>query len=77
MCGQERNVLLSFPQCREANIQNIQTKIEITAEGAIANGLLQIAVGRSQNSDIDGNCLGASDRADLPFLKGAQVKTGI
>src|SRR5713101_5957974 len=72
MSEQQRYVLVTLAQRRYAQAQNIKSKIEVAAERAFHDCLLQDAVGGGQNADIDRNAAGTPDRANFLFLNGAQ-----
>lgn len=72
MPDQQRNVLAALAQRGDPQTQHIQPKIQIAAETALHHPLLQIAIGGGQNTNVDGNAAGATDRTNLLLLDRAQ-----
>ena len=72
MSAQLVQIVKSFPQRRNADRDYIEPVIQILAEGAVRNLLLQIAVGRGDKTDVEVYRLGAADPGDFFGLDGAQ-----
>ena len=66
---QRFDIARAFPQGRNVNGNNADTVIEILAELAIRDHLLQVAVGGSNQAHIDGHVHGAAQRTDDPSLE--------
>src|SRR5208282_4121094 len=69
---EQSDILAAFAQSRNAQAENVQAEIEVAPECAFGHGLLQVAVGGSQDADVDGNAARAADRTNLLFLNGTQ-----
>src|SRR5205807_6257111 len=72
MVHQQADVFTPLAQRKEFQADYIQAEIEIAAEAALMNGNLQVAIGGSDDPDVNGNRLGAAHRADLLFLQRPQ-----
>src|SRR5438105_2689162 len=72
MLGQARNILPALAQRRERDRNYVEAIEEVLAELALVDHLLEIAVGGSDDPDVDGDRLGGADGTDLAALEGAQ-----
>src|SRR5579863_1702226 len=68
MADQQWDVLPAFAKSGDAQTQNIEAEIEIAAEGALHDGLLQIAVGGGEDSNVDWDTASAADWTNFLFL---------
>ena len=69
MVGQGEDVVLAFAQWRRRDLEDVYTVVEVFSESASAALLCQVAVGRSDQSDIDPDGFVAAHRAKLSFLQ--------
>ena len=72
MRHQQRDVLPPLAQRGNPQRQHVQPEKKIAAERAFVHGPFQIAIGRGQNSHVDGNALHASHRTNLLLLNRPQ-----
>src|SRR5690242_1528811 len=72
MSGEQRDVLATLAQRWNAETENVEAEVEITAERSLGNSLLEIAIGGGKDADINRNLLSASYGADFLFLNSAQ-----
>src|ERR1700693_223181 len=72
MSDQERDILTTLAQGRDAKAKNVEAKIKVTPESAFSDSLLQIAAGGSQDTNVNGDAARASHGTDFLFLNGAQ-----
>src|SRR5215472_12037497 len=69
---QQRNVLGPFTQWRNPDGKDIQTVIKVAAELAIFEHLLQVSVGRSDQTNIHPLGMVASKPFELALLQGTK-----
>ncbi len=74
MLGQQGDVLLALAQGRDADGQDVQAVEQVHAEALVLDGLLEVGVGRGDDSDVDGLRLGRADARDLARLESAQQR---
>jgi hypothetical protein len=72
MRSQQRNILAALAQWRDAQADHIQTVIEILAKTALLDHGGQLAVGGSEDADVDGNTVRRTHGPDLLLLQSAQ-----
>ena len=72
MPDQRRDVLAAIAQRRHADRNDAQTEVEILAEVALLDLLLEILVGRGDDADVDLDRPRRSEALDFPFLQHAQ-----
>ena len=72
MSDQERDILTTLSQGRNAQAKHVQAKIQIAPEAALHHTLFKVAVGSCEDADIDGYPFGAAYRPYLLFLQGTQ-----
>jgi hypothetical protein len=72
MSRQQFNVSPPFPQGRQEQTQDIQTKIEVVAKLFFPDALLKPAVGRGNDPHIGSAELFGADRPVSAFLHEAQ-----
>ena len=70
--GQERDVLFTFAQGGDPEVDDTETVVEVFAEAALFHHGGKIAVGSSKDADVDRDAMGGADWPDLFFLQGAQ-----
>ena len=72
MFGEIRDVFLAFPECRQMNRDDVQSKEQILAKFFFLNFFLQISIRRDDDSHIDFHGLITTHRIELPLLYYAQ-----
>ena len=72
MIGQQRDILRTFRQRRDFEVNHIQAIEEIFTKLAARHRFGQIAVGRGDNPHIDVYVTVAAERSDFAFLQHAQ-----
>ena len=72
MGGQQVDILWSFAQWRDLQIDHIEAEQKVFAEIARAHFIGKIAVRGGQNANVNRHWLGAADAIDDAFLNGAQ-----
>ena len=72
MPGQKQDILTTLAQRRDSNGIHAYAVIQIRAESTCSYFLLQVAVGRSQDPDVDALRLVRTDSLDLASLQRAQ-----
>ena len=70
--GQELDVLGPVSQGRNLDVDHVEPVEQILPHGAIADGLLEVAVGGGDQPDVHFDRLGAADPVDLAFLDDPQ-----
>src|SRR6266436_6340808 len=71
MPGEERNIFATLAERRQLDGDHAEAVIEILAEAALGNLLLEILVGGGDDSDVDVIFFVATNRPDLAFLEHA------
>src|SRR5260370_13099101 len=72
MLGQRLDVLRPLAQRRDAKVDDVEAEVEILAEAALADLLLEVAVGGGDQANVDLDRMGTADAVDLALLDGAQ-----
>jgi hypothetical protein len=72
MVGEAWNVCAPFSQGRQVNWKYCEAIKQISPKEAVFDGLLEIAIRRSNKSHVYSPCLTAADALELPLLKSAQ-----
>jgi len=72
MVHQQGYIAGPFPQGGKMDFYDIEAIVEVFAEPALLDLLPEIAVGRCDDADVDGDESGRPDREDLTVLQGAQ-----
>ncbi|MCK7499649.1 MAG: hypothetical protein MZW92_61555 [Comamonadaceae bacterium] len=67
--GQRRDVLLSFPERRQKDGDDVQAEEKVFAERSVPDGLFEIPVRGRDDPDIELPDLGVPDPAAFPFLE--------
>ena len=70
--NEKRNVRSSFAQRRHLERKHVQPVVQVGSEGLLGDGLLQVAVGGGNHSDIRTNGSSTADALELPLLQHAQ-----
>ena len=70
--GQEQDVGLPLAQRRHEDREHVQPVVEVLAELARRNGLLEVLVGGGHQPDVGADRLGAAQALELPLLQHAQ-----
>jgi hypothetical protein len=71
MVGQHDDIVRPLPQGGEMDAEDGESVVEITAETPIHDGLLQIAVGRGDETNVGAERRGAADTLVLALLDDA------
>src|SRR5580704_2368341 len=66
------NVGATIAECRKVYGYDVETEIEVLAEGAAAVGGFEIAVGSGDDAHVDVHFFVAADRTDFLFLENAE-----
>ena len=69
---EKRNILPSFPQRRNPDVDHVQTVEQIIPEFPFTNGMVQVHVGRSNDAHIHFKLFRSTDAVEFPFLQHAQ-----
>src|ERR1700683_719102 len=69
---QQRNIAAPLAQRGQLDLNDVQTKVEILPESPVANGRVEIAVRRGQDSRMHAHAFVRSDRLDFALLQCAQ-----
>src|SRR2546423_11874053 len=72
MLRQNRYVFLSLAQRRQVDVDDVQAVVEVLAETSLLHHLLQIAVGRGDDADVDLDRLHAAEAHELALLDDTQ-----
>src|SRR6185503_18901082 len=72
MIGEDRDVLAPLAERRQPEREDLEPVVEILAEAAPGDLLLQVAVGRGDDAHVDVLRRRGADRADLPLLERAE-----
>ena len=70
--GERDDVTGTFAQWRQFEVHDVEAEQQILAEAAVANGIVEVAIGGGDDADIDWHGAGAADAIDDAFLDGAQ-----
>ena len=70
--GQQGNIFGALPQRRHGNFHDRNTEVKVIAEGALANHLLQIAIGGTNDANINGYLVCATHGSNAALLQHAQ-----
>src|SRR3984893_12858305 len=70
--NQQGNITFAIAQGRQLHLHYVQTKIQILAESSGADGRLQVAIGRRDDSNIDRASFGGADGFYFALLQGTQ-----
>src|SRR6266850_4807356 len=66
------DILLAFTQGRDADGDDLEPEIEVLAEPAAADQLLEVGVGRRQYAHVDPHLAAPSHAHELPFFQDTQ-----
>ena len=69
---QARQILEAIAQRRQRDREDVEPVVEILAELALGDQLLEVAVGRRDHAHVDVDGLGAADALELALLQHAQ-----
>ena len=72
MSDQQGNILPALAQWRNAQVQDIQTEVQIPAKRALHDCVLKVAIGRRQDAYINRHSARAAHRANFFLLNGPQ-----
>ncbi len=72
MADEERLILATLTQTWDAQAENIEAEVKIAPERALHYALFEIAVGRHEDANIEGDSPRAANGANLFFLDGTQ-----
>jgi len=71
--GREQgDVGAALAQRRNAQVDDVETVVEVLTEASLPHQRSQVAVGGRQDTGANGNAMGRPDRTDLLLLQGAQ-----
>ena len=65
---QQRDIFLPLPQRRQQHGEHIQAIEQILAEVSIGRFLLQVSIGRGNDTGIDVDCTGSPDSFEFVLL---------
>ncbi|HKE23288.1 MAG TPA: hypothetical protein VKB88_13065 [Bryobacteraceae bacterium] len=68
MIDQQRNVLLSFPERRLMNGEDVETIAKMLVEGSARHGSFDVAVSRREDVEIELAPGGRADRTEFALL---------
>jgi hypothetical protein len=68
---QDRNVHLAFAQRWQPNREGVDAVVEVFAEAAVADELLERPVGRANQPEVDRDRLVAAEALEAPFFENA------
>ena len=66
------DVVAALAQRRQVQVDDVEPVVEVLAEAARLDLLLEVAVGRGDDADVDRLGLGVADAEDDPLLQRAQ-----
>src|SRR5207249_11038173 len=72
MSSEKWDVFFAVAQRRQRQDDDVQPEVQIFAEAALSNRLVQLYVGGSDHPNIDVTSLVRAERSELLFLKKAQ-----
>jgi hypothetical protein len=70
--GEERDVGGAFAERRHVDVEHVEPPVEVLAEAAVGDSLLEVAVGGGDEADVEAARLGGAEAAHLAFLEGAE-----
>src|SRR5579864_3236394 len=70
--GKQRDVFAAFPQCRQANFDDIQAVIQILAESSLLDFPQQILIGGCDHAHLDFDFLTSSHTIESSLLQDPQ-----
>ena len=66
------DILAALAQWRQMDRDDVETVVQVRAEGAVAHPLMQVAVGGGDDPYVDADGLLAADTVELALFEGAQ-----
>src|SRR5690606_24714551 len=72
VAGDDRDVVAALAQRRQVQVDHVVAVVQVLAEAALQDLLLEVAVGRRQDADVDRLGAGVADPHDDLLLDGAQ-----
>src|SRR4051812_14492749 len=72
MLGEQRNVLAPFAQGHRLDRKHVEPEIEVLAKTSALNLLLEVAIGRGDDADVDRAGALLADAFEIAFLQYAQ-----
>src|SRR5205814_1178438 len=72
MVDEERNVFAPLPKREQVDRHHLEPIVEVSPEGLVVDGFLQVQVGRGDDPDIDADSPASTDPLDLSLLEHAQ-----
>src|SRR4029453_17945049 len=69
---EEQNVVAPLPQWGKANVEDVQTIVEVLAERPIRHGIVQMSIGGGDDADVDADRPRATQSQELTLLEHTQ-----
>src|SRR5581483_11494935 len=70
--GEERDVLAPIAERRHRHLEDVEAEEEVGPEAPVADHVVQVAVSRGDDPDVDLDGVAAADAPDLALLEGAE-----